>query len=68
MTLNVSEAAVAQGTRLLDITRAQRETQTLGSGIGLMYSHMTPPHASVVPEVMILVIIIDPESDLGFLR
>ena len=68
MSLNVCEDAIPQSSRFFNIARTQREAETLGCSIRFVDSHMTPPHASVVPEVMILVIIIDPESDLSFLR
>lgn len=64
---NVSKNAVTQGACFVDVTRAQRKTQTLSSGIRTMHRHMAPPHTSVIPEVMILVVIIDAKRNLCFL-
>ena len=65
--LDVGEDTIAQGARLADIASAQGEAQTLSRGIRFMHRHVAPPHPSVVPEVMILVIIIDAKSNLGIL-
>ena len=65
--LYIGKYAISQRSRLADIARAQREAQALCCGIRLVYRDMTPPHTSVVPEVMILIIIIDAQSNLGML-
>ena len=66
MALYVHKDAVAEGAGFLDIARAQREAKALGSGIRLMHGNMAPPHPPVVPEVMVLVLIVDTQSNSGF--
>lgn len=59
MALNIGKNPISQCPRLVDVTRAQRKTQALRSGIRFVYRHMTPPYATVVPQMMILIIIVD---------
>lgn len=66
--LNISKNTIAQSTRLANITRTQGEAQALSCGIRLMHCHVTPPYASIVPEMVILILIINAKSDLGILR
>ena len=67
MPLYICKDAVAQGASFADIARTKRKAQTLCRGIRLVHRDMAPPHASVVPEVMVLVVIVDTKSNLGLL-
>lgn len=63
--LDCSENSIAARACLFDIASFEREAETFGRGVRLMNGHMTPPHASVVPEVVIRVFIVNSKSDFG---
>lgn len=67
MALNIRENTVAQSASLVDVARAQGEAQALCRGIRLVHSHMTPPNSAIVPKVMILISVVNSQSDLGLL-
>ena len=66
MALDVDEDAVAKGACFLDVAGAKGEAKALGSGIRFVDGNMAPPHPPVVPEVMVLVLIVDTQSNSGF--
>ena len=51
---------------LLDITCLEREAKAFGSRIWFVNGEVTPPDSTVVPEVMIRIVVVDSESELGF--
>ena len=63
--LYVHKDAVAEGAGFLDIARAQREAKALSGGIWLVHSNMAPPYPAIVPEVMVLVLVVDAQSNPG---
>lgn len=66
--LDSSEDSIAARASFFDIASFEREAETFGRRVRLVNGHMTPPHASVVPEVVIRVFVVNSESDfsLGF--
>ena len=68
MALDVLEDAVAETTCTLDIAGLERETQAFGRGVRFVHGYVAPPHAAVVPQVVVEVIVIDTKRDLGLLR
>ena len=68
MTLDIFEDTVAETTCPLDVTGLEGETQALGRCIRLVHRHVAPPHAAVVPQVVVKVVIVDTKRDLGLLR
>lgn len=67
MTLNIRENAVAQSASLVDVTRAQGETQALRRSVRFVHSHVAPPHPPIVPKVVVLISVVDSQSDLSLL-
>ena len=68
MALNILKDAVAKTTSPLDVASLEGETQALGRCVGLVHGYVAPPHATVVPEVVVKVVVIDTKRDLGLLR
>lgn len=68
MALNVLEDAVAKTTCSLNIAGLEGETEALSRCIRLVHRHVAPPHAAVVPQVVVEVIVVDTKRDLGLLR
>lgn len=66
MLRDLAENPVAALAGLLDIPGLQRETQALGRRVRLMDGKVAPPNAPIVPKVMIRVLLVDAESELGF--
>lgn len=68
MTLDIFEDAVAETASTLNVAGFEREAQALGCCVGLVHGYVTPPHATVVPEVVVKVVVVDTKRDLGLLR
>ena len=68
MALDVLEDAVAETTCALNIAGLEREAQALSRGVRLVHRYVAPPHAAVVPQVVVKVIVVDTKRDLGLLR
>ena len=66
--LDVLEDAVAKTTGALNVAGLEGEAQTLSRCIRLVHRHVAPPHAAVVPQVVVKVIVVDTKRDLGLLR
>ena len=66
--LNILKDAVAKTTSPLDVASLEGETQAFGRCVGLVHGYVAPPHAAVVPQVVVEVIVIDTKRDLGLLR
>jgi len=63
---DLSENSITTFAGLFHIARLQRKTKTLGRGIWLVNGEMAPPYTAVVPEVMIGIVVVDAERELGF--
>lgn len=63
--LNGSEDLIPAGTCLFHVPGLQGESQAFRRGIRLVDGDMAPPHAAVVPEVMIGVVVVDSQCDFG---
>ena len=68
MALDVLEDTVAETTSPLDVAGLEGETEALSRCIRLVHRHVAPPHATVVPQVVVKVIVVDTKRDLCLLR
>ncbi len=68
MLLDRGENLIALGAGFLNVTGLKGETKAFSRRIRLVNRYMAPPNASVVPEVVIGVVIINTKGDfsLGF--
>lgn len=60
------ENSISAFAGLFHIASLQRKSETLGGRVRLVNGEVTPPHAAVIPEVMIGVVVVDAERELGF--
>jgi hypothetical protein len=63
---NLPEDPVAALTSLIHVARFQGEAQALGGRIRLVDGEMTPPNAAIVPKVMVRILLIHSQRELGF--
>jgi len=66
MLRNLAEDPVPTLAGLIHITRFQGKSQPLSSGIRLVHGEMAPPHAAIVPKVMIRILLVHSQRELGF--
>ena len=66
--LDVLEDAVAKTTGALNVAGLERETQALSRGIRFVHGYVAPPDTAVVPQVVVKVVVVDTNRDLGLLR
>ncbi|MGE9269923.1 MAG: hypothetical protein ACQKBU_03895 [Verrucomicrobiales bacterium] len=62
MLSNILKNFISAQPRFLDITGFQREAKTLSRGIRFMNREVAPPNASIVPEMMVWILLVDSES------
>ena len=62
---NLAEDAIAALTGLIDIAGLEREAETLGGRVRLVNGQVTPPDAAIVPKMMIGVLLIHSQGELG---
>jgi len=63
---DLAEDAVAALTRLVDVAGLQREAQALGGCVRLVNRQVAPPHAAIIPKVVIGVLLVNSKRELGF--
>ena len=66
MLRDLAEDPVAAFAGLIDIAGLQREAQPLGGRIRLVNGQVAPPHPAIVPKVMIGVLLVNSQRELGF--
>lgn len=60
------EDSVSSFAGLLYVAGLQRKAKSFGSRIWLVNSEVAPPYTAVVPEMMIGIVVVDAERELGF--
>jgi hypothetical protein len=63
---DLPEYPVAALAGLIDIPRFQREPESLGRCIRLVDGKVAPPHAAIVPKVMVRILLVHSQRELGF--
>jgi hypothetical protein len=66
--LNIRKDTIAKRASFLNVPCTQREAQTFSSSVGLMDCDVTPPHTTIIPEVMVDIIVVNTKRDFGLLR
>jgi hypothetical protein len=66
MLRDLAENPVAPFAGLIDITRFQRKPKSLRRCVRLVDGKMAPPHAAIIPKVMIRVFLVHSQRELGF--
>lgn len=62
MLRNITKNPITPVPGTLQITRLQRKPETLRGCIILMHRQMTPPHPTIIPQVVVRVIFIHAQS------
>lgn len=68
MSLNIRKDAIAKRASFLYVPGTQREAQAFCCSIRLVDCDVAPPNASVIPEVVVNIVIVDTKRDFSLLR